>query len=576
MATVTNLTADAVIIGGGAAGAYAALQLRNEGLDPLVVCKGMVGKSGASIFAGNLHVAGHMLGSSEADSEAAFEFQVRWFNHFLIDQDYVRSLGNWIEERFYPELEEAGLYLRRDDQGTIVTSKGSVRCMGAPKQGQSGAVLMTLRRRQLARAGVRMMEEAAVTALVPDDDGRIVGAVIFHVPTGRFYAVATRAVVLATGYADRLALRSTATREQSADGIALAARAGAELMNLEIQWWHTSDFAYPPTWQRMHIYPNPLVGTSETARMHNAKGELFFEQKTDVPLSFAPYPTQLKRLMQQVMEGKARFDGGYTTSYGHIDPQVIRTYNEHYTAYVKLGLDPGADKVETAVSWHFRQGGVYVDPYTMETGVPGLYVAGSLGGHSNGSITVASYDGDVVARTIAGKRGTDERMPPIPESVVDAETMRLKSLLKPIPADGVTPVHVKNAIRRLMWEKMGPIKSGPDMQQAAEELRSLREEAAPRMGLRNTTSNSNYGWLDAIDVYNMLEACELTVESSLNRKESRGPFYRTDYPYTDNINWLVKNIVRRGAHGLEFRTEPYRLHYLEPEFERSEYFTVDW
>ena len=63
----------------------------------------------------------------------------------------------------------------------------------------------------------------------------------------------------------------------------------------------------------------------------------------------------------------------------------------------------------------------------------------------------------------------------------------------------------------------------------------------------------------------------------MNRKESRGPFYRTDYPYTDNDNWHARNIlIPTPGGGVEFRVEPYATPYLEPEFGRRDYFDVPW
>ncbi|MCY0610791.1 hypothetical protein OVV29_35250, partial [Klebsiella pneumoniae] len=91
-------------------------------------------------------------------------------------------------------------------------------------------------------------------------------------------------------------------------------------------FWHISDFANPPTWQRLHVYPNPLVGTDQSSRVYNAQGECFFEQARDAPAALAPYSLQVKRLTQQVLAGKARFSGGYYTSYSHVDADVLRRY----------------------------------------------------------------------------------------------------------------------------------------------------------------------------------------------------------------------------------------------------------
>ncbi|MGH6984640.1 MAG: FAD-dependent oxidoreductase, partial [Stellaceae bacterium] len=231
-----RLAAEAVVIGGGAAGTFAALELHRRGVKPLILCKGLVGKSGASIFAGNLVVPGRLLGNTEQQARDTAEFLIRMHNHFLIDQHYARAAGEWIEREYYPELERAGLYLRRDDRGNVVTNDGPVRCMAAHSQGESGVLFMDLRRKQVLQAGIPWFEETAATALLTGADDAIAGVIALDLARGEVVAIESRAVVLATGYADRFYPRATATREMSADGIAMAWRAGAELMNLEIQW----------------------------------------------------------------------------------------------------------------------------------------------------------------------------------------------------------------------------------------------------------------------------------------------------------------------------------------------------
>ena len=125
-----------------------------------------------------------------------------------------------------------------------------------------------------------------------------------QVLTGEYVVVLAQATIPATGYSDRLHARSTGTREMSADGIAMAWRAGATMVNLEMQWWHTNDVAYPPTWQRMQIYPNPMLGSEKSARMVNSEGEEFFNQQVDDPLAFGPYTVQLKALANKCMPAR--------------------------------------------------------------------------------------------------------------------------------------------------------------------------------------------------------------------------------------------------------------------------------
>src|SRR5262249_57415362 len=131
------------------------------------------------------------------------------------------------------ELEEAGLYLRRDDKGHVVTSPGKIRSVAANLQGNSGVPFMDLRRKQVIKAGIPRLEETAVTALLRRPDGSVCGVFALDIMSGGYHVVLARAVVLATGYSDRLHDRSSGTREMSGDGIAMAWRVGATLVNLE-------------------------------------------------------------------------------------------------------------------------------------------------------------------------------------------------------------------------------------------------------------------------------------------------------------------------------------------------------
>src|SRR5262245_33839825 len=160
------VSTDVVVIGGGAAGCYAALELHRRGISSLIVCKGLVGKSGASIFAGNLVLSGRALGNTEDNARNTAEFLIKYHNQFLIDQSWARRCGQWLENVYYPELEEAGLYLRRDDSGNVVTSPGKIRSVAANVQGNSGVPFMDLRRKQVIKAGIPRLEETVVTALL--------------------------------------------------------------------------------------------------------------------------------------------------------------------------------------------------------------------------------------------------------------------------------------------------------------------------------------------------------------------------------------------------------------------------
>ena len=565
---------DVAIIGGGAAGCHAALCLHRQGIEPLIISKGLVGKSGASLFAGNLVVSGKLLGNTDEHARNTAEFLIKYHNQFLIDQRWARRCGEWIENVYYPELEEAGLYFRRDDAGNVVTSPGKIRSVAANVQGNSGVPFMDLRRKQIIRAGIPRLEETVATALLRNADEAVAGAFCLNFLTGEYLVVEARAVVIATGYSDRLHMRSTGTREMSADGIAMAWRAGAALVNMEMQWWHTNDIANPPSWQRMQVYPNPMLGSERSARMVNSLGEEFFNQQQDDPLAFGPYTVQLKALAKQVHAGKARYEGGYFAGFDHCDADEVDRYTTYAKIYRQLGLDFPKTLVETAVTSHYRQGGIDVDTATMRSSVPGLYVAGGVGGHSNGLIALATFDGKVVADGIVQDFGALTSKP-LSDIEIEVERRRLDEL-RAFVGKGPAPAAVKEKLRSLMWDKAGVEKDAQGLGQALEDIGEIRSRLLPEMRVSNATLTVNYEWLDAIDVTNMVDVCELIVHSSLERKESRGPFFRKDFPDTDNVKWLTANVLRKSGNSFTFEQRPYELPFFQPGFERRPNLEVAW
>ena len=568
------VTTEIVIVGGGAAGCYAALSLNRRGIKSLIVCKGMVGKSGASLFAGNLVISGRLLGNTEANARNTAEFLIKYHNQFLIDQNWARDCGQWIEKVYYAELEEAGLYLRRDDAGNVVTNPGKIRSVAANIQGNSGVPFMDLRRKQIIKARVPHLEETVATALLRRSDGSVGGVFCLNHLTGEYTVVVAQAVIMATGYSDRLYARSTGTREMSADGIAMAWRAGATLVNMEMQWWHTNDVAHPPAWQRIQIYPNPILGSEKSARMVNSLGEEFFNQQQDDPLAFGPYTLQLKALARQVRAGKARYEGGYYAGFDNCTAAEVEAYTTYAKAYHQLGLRFPEQLLETAVTAHYRQGGIDVDTATMRSSVPGLYVAGGLGGHSNGLIALATYDGKVVADGVAGDLSNLSDGPPV-EQEIALECGRLDAL-RNSAGMGMSPIKVKEKVRALMWDKVGIEKTTANMNSALDDLAAIRRDWLPNMRIANRTQSVNYEWLDAIDVVNMVDACELIIHSSLERKESRGPFFRHDFPLTDNGKWLVANVLKKSGNGMRFEKRPYAQPLFKPDFETRDNLEVAW
>ena len=98
----------------------------------------------------------------------------------------------------------------------------------------------------------------------------------------------------------------------------------------------------------------------------------------------------------------------------------------------------------------------------------------------------------------------------------------------------------------------------------------------PRISLVRTEKSANYEWLDAIDACNMVDVCELIILSSLERKESRGPFMRRDFPLQDNARWVAANVMVRTDNGHRFDLRPYDLPFFKPDFAVKDNLEVAW
>src|SRR3989337_2786695 len=122
---------------------------------------------------------------------------------------------------------------------------------------------MEILRKEILTKRIPLLQETMVTSLLMND-GQVVGVTVLDIVRGEFIVVRAKSVIVATGPSNYLATRSTATREQCANGFAMAYRAGAQMQDLEIQWWHCSDIAHPKSWIRVHIYPNPMPAPKET------------------------------------------------------------------------------------------------------------------------------------------------------------------------------------------------------------------------------------------------------------------------------------------------------------------------
>jgi succinate dehydrogenase / fumarate reductase flavoprotein subunit len=582
MSEITYIDAEVLVIGGGLAGARAALETSAAGLKTVLLVKALLGKSGCSIFAGNLNYFAAPESQGEAvptqeEREQAVQRTMAFlakYTHYLGDQEYMRNASEYHQKEFFPWLEERGLYLLRDEHGAVVTDHPKRSQAWAVKMGMSGTVIMDMMRKAVLASPLILLEQTTATRLLTSD-GEVVGAVALDYVNGRIYVIRAKVVILATGHSNFLSRRSTGTRDGAANGWVMAFQAGAALQNIEMQWYHVSDVAYPNTWMRLHLYPNPLPGTAHRNRLYNRQGELFFDGNW-YPDNPVPYILQLKHLVKQVWAGKARLNGDYYASYQHVEPHVLEKYIYQTQFMAKIGVDLKTERMECGVTWHMNVGGVRANGQTMETDIPGLLVAGSVSALVTGGLANVMYDGIVAARTALERVKSLPSLKPLDPRQVEQETGRILSLLRTEPKDGLSPAQIKRRLRDLTWEHLNYMKSEASLRSALTGLEQIEMDLS-RMRLPSDTLRFNYDWVDALDAVDMVQALKLLTQFSLYRQESRGGFFREDYPFTDNERWLVHVIGYRQPDGsLRLEERPVDLPYARPAESKADYFAIDY
>ena len=583
---------DVLIIGGGSAGMSAALEANARGADVLMVVKGKMGRSGATPLASCLAGAAPVWGPYAlltackrlyAKLRSVLPLPVPQtyddamrkmleFHYWLVDQDYFLDYGLWVSKRFYPALESTGLHVRRDETGTPVLPPGDFGYYILHSHGMTGYQYGESRRKQVLQAGIQIHEEAMAFTLLKDAGGGISGAMVYDYRYGRLYQVRAKTTILATGHTNWLSKRATGTREMAANGLAMAVNAGAALHNLEIQWFHASDQAEPESWMRLHNYPNPLTGTDHRASMVNGQGYRYMRiEDYDTVM---PYTIQMKKLYQQVQEGNATWEDGNYTDYQLVEPHALQAYQYHWEFYEKLGMDMSTDRFKSVPTWHMSAGGVKADVTTMRTDVEHLYIAGAVGGHMLGALTLAAYDGELAGRH-ASQEARSRAIPEVDHDAVEAAEVRIASLLdgdaRAKNSSPASPIEIKRKIRKTVWNNMMYAKTATGLEQALEELAEIRDHWLPRLTLRSSTRRYNTDLMDALDLEDMLNVCEMSAHASLRREESRGPHFREDFPYTDNDNWIKEIQVRREHGEVVTRLKDIEQKYLQPTPGRIDY-----
>ena len=551
VAAPVHIEADVLVIGAGGAGMFAALAAAEAGAGRIVlVDRNMVGRGGATVMA-QMTVAA-ALGEAEPDSTDAHLEDTLEAGRGLCDQALAALL-----------CAEGPVRIREMDQWRVgwaraggriaqVTAPGHRRrrCCYVDILNTGPAVAATLRRR-IARAGAIRRLSGLVVSDPVVHGGRLVGAVGFDLESGRAVTIAARATVVATGGLTGLYARSSASANMAGEGHAFALAAGAQLVDMEfVQFFPIG-----------HLFPR-LVGMDPImwdpfryklgGRLLNGQMEEFLPRYggTDAGRYTATRDLATHAIWHEVRAGRGSPHGGAWLSFTHVGEAALRdAFGPVIDRLQANGIDLTEAAVEVAPIAHYHMGGIKVDT-RLATRVPGLFAAGEVVGGANGAnrlsgnaITEALVFGHRAGRSAAAAAArTPAGWRP------DAARPALEALAARRGAKGNGPpvLEVERDLRRLMWERVGPLRDGAGLDEALVRIRRMRTDLLPALPVPACAAYHT-GLADWYMLRAGLEVAEAVAATAAARRESRGAHQREDFSDTEPALAVSQTVSRAGG-----------------------------
>jgi succinate dehydrogenase/fumarate reductase flavoprotein subunit len=198
----------------------------------------------------------------------------------------------------------------------------------------------------------------------------------------------------------------------------------------------------------------------------------------------------------------------------------------------------------------YTLGGIRIDAW-CRTSVPGLLAAGEAAGGVHGANRLGGSsmcDIQVFGRRAGIAAAEDAKAHAVPPGAgLEQARSRVAELTAPMyRTDGVRPVEVKRRIQKLMWDHVGIVRTASKLEETLRAFTDLRENVLPRLKVTSTSRILNREWMESLELESMLDLAEAMAATSIERKETRGAFYRTDFPDTDP-QWTANLWVRRAG-----------------------------
>ena len=349
------------------------------------------------------------------------------------------------------------------------------------------------------------------------DTSRCIGAYILNRTSGEISAVRAGYVILASGGGGKVYLYTSNPDIATADGVAMAWRAGLPIKNMEFIQFHPTCLYHPQA--KSFLISEAVRG--EGARLVDARGHAFM-QAYDPAGELAP-----RDVVGRAIDAEMKKTGAACVylDIRHRSRRFLRSrFPNIYDTCLGFGIDMHRDLVPVVPAAHYFCGGIEAG-IDGQTAMPGLRACGEVactGLHganrlASNSLLEAVVSARRMADSLAAMPVGQLEMPDVPAWEYGAA----------VPSDeAIVLEHNWNEVRTCMWDYVGIVRSTRRLERAARRIRNLRNEI--RQYYRNYLVNS-----DILELRNIAAAAELIVRSAVCRRESRGLHYTLDYPNMD-------------------------------------------